>query len=193
MSPFDAYKLFISIKMHFGSPSYDALKYNFKVNASIDSFHKRQDKYHFSKLANLKDPKGYLIANFVDGDSNWIGDLVSSTSDEIYTKWLRRQESLTYMIESDLSNLSEPFIQHFRVVDGQHPSLLRLVRQKRISLETLVALNEVLNFFPIWDMKITDTLLWPPMRNKCLKYQSFLHYDRKKVKKLVLDLVKLDK
>ena len=179
--------------MHFTSPSYDAVKYNFRTSASLDSFYKRRDKHQFSKLAKHKDPRGYLVANFVDGDANWIGDLTSTEAEGYYTSWLKRQESLTYIVESDLNLLTDEFVSYFKVKDGQHSHILKLYRQKKISIETLIVLNDCLNFFPIWDVKITDTLVWPSIRNKCLKYQRLLHYDKKKMRKLVMDLVKRDK
>lgn len=179
--------------MHFTSPSYDAVKYNFKTSASLDSFYKRRDKHQFAKLAKHKDPKGFLIANFVDGDTNWVGDLASDEADALYTKWLRRQESLSYIVTSELDSLTEEFVSYFKVKDGQHPDILRLYRQGKISIETLVILNDYLNFFSIWDIKIHDTLIWPTIRNKCLKYQSLLHYDKKKMKKIILELVKRDR
>ena len=51
MEPFDAYKYYMAIKLHFESDSYDAPKYNFKTSISPQSFWKRRDKYHFAKLS----------------------------------------------------------------------------------------------------------------------------------------------
>ena len=51
MEPFDAYKYYMPIKLHFESDSYDAPKYNFKTSISPQSFWKRRDKYHFAKLS----------------------------------------------------------------------------------------------------------------------------------------------
>ena len=47
---YDAYTLYLGIKLHFHSDSYDFVKYNGKVKSDINSFLKRKDKYHFGKL-----------------------------------------------------------------------------------------------------------------------------------------------
>ena len=44
---YDAYTLYLGIKLHFYSKGYDFVKYNGKVKSDINSFLKRKDKYHF--------------------------------------------------------------------------------------------------------------------------------------------------
>ena len=56
MDPFDVYKLYNALKLHFDNESYDAIKYNFKTTVNPQSFFKRRDKYFFAKLGkNQKD------------------------------------------------------------------------------------------------------------------------------------------
>jgi hypothetical protein len=50
MDPFESYKLYNALKLHFES-GYDAVKYNFKSNVTPKSFFNRKDKYFFAKLA----------------------------------------------------------------------------------------------------------------------------------------------
>ena len=47
---YDAYTLYLGIKLHFYSKDYNFVRYNGKVKADINSFLKRKDKYHFGKL-----------------------------------------------------------------------------------------------------------------------------------------------
>jgi len=44
---YDAYTLYLGIKFHFHTDTYDFIKYNGKVKSDINSFLKRKDKYHF--------------------------------------------------------------------------------------------------------------------------------------------------
>ena len=62
---FDAYCLYLAINNHFNTESYDFFKYNGKVPVKLPAFLKRNDKYHFAKLARLyhKDLKDFLVAN----------------------------------------------------------------------------------------------------------------------------------
>ena len=58
MDPFDSYKLYNALKLHFES-DYDAIKYNYTTRVNASSFFKRRDKYFFAKLAKTypKDPE----------------------------------------------------------------------------------------------------------------------------------------
>lgn len=192
MTPFEAYKLFLAVKMHFTTPSYDMVKYNSKVNANFNSFAKRRDKYQFAKLAKHKDPLNYLVANFVDGNNKWVGELFSDEADVVYTNWLKRQQSLTYMVTNEINLLEDDLMDHFKVKDGQHPKLLVMYKRGSIHIETLTILNDILQFFPIWDKKINDTVIWPSIRDKCLKYNILLHYDKAKIKSIVRELLSIN-
>ena len=66
--PYESYKLYNALKLHFETDSYDALKYNFKTSIKPHSFFNRKDKYFFAKLAktygkNLKIRKIENILN----------------------------------------------------------------------------------------------------------------------------------
>jgi hypothetical protein len=190
MTPFEAYKLFLAVKMHFTQPNYDFFKYNGKVNAQLDSFNRRRDKYHFAKLAKHKDPLGYLVAQYTSGNFNgWAGDLFAEEAGRIYLDYLARQQSITYNFQSDLGKLEEGFISKFKVKDGQHPEALVMFRRGNISIETFTILNNHLNFFQLWDTRIDDTVLWPSIRERCLKYRPFIHYDKVKIKSILRPLM----
>ena len=183
MTPFEAYKLFLAIKMHFTQPQYDFFKYNGKVNATIQSFEKRRDKYHFAKLAKHRDPMGYLVAFFTTNpNTTWIGELFTEENERAYTEYVARQQSITYRFSTDLREIEDDFIEYFKVKEGQHPKLLTLLKRNTISLETFTILNNHLNFFPLWDSKINDTVIWPSIRDRSLKYRPFIHYDKAKIK-----------
>ena len=190
MTPFEAYKLFLAVKMHFTQPNYDFFKYNGKVNATLDSFNRRRDKYHFSKLAKHKDALGYLVAQYTTGNfTGWAGDLFTEEAERIYTQYLARQQSITYNFQSDLGKLEEGFVSRFKVKDGQHPEALVLFRRGGISIETFTILNDLLNFFQLWDTRIDDTVIWPSIRERCLKYRPFIHYDKAKIKSILRPLI----
>ena len=91
---YDAYTLYLGIKLHFTSKDYNFIKYNGKVKADIKSFLKRKDKYHFGKLYkeykdNLQD---FYIANLSVRDQ-WAGDLLNEDADRVYKDWKKRKGS----------------------------------------------------------------------------------------------------
>lgn len=187
MSPFEAYRTYLAIKQHFTQKGYDYFKYNGKVNVREDNFDTRRDKYQFYKLSKHKDPINYLVANFVNSDVKWVGDLLSDDAEEVYNNWLKVQQSITYNFTNDINNLLTNFQDNLIVKDGQHPSLLKEFRRGNVRIETMVILNDLVNFFPYWDKTIEDGVLWPELRAKVLKYKPFVQYDATKCKKVLND------
>jgi hypothetical protein len=71
------------------------------------------------------------------------------------------------------------------VVDGQYPLLLREMTYGNINIETVCILNDIMNFLPMWNKKITDDVIWPTLRRKIEKYTPFLVYDKDKFKTIL--------
>ena len=190
-----AFTMYNSLKLHFTSKSYDYFKYNGKTNVSTVTFLKRKDKYTFYKLARkytLDEMRDFYVANFLEGDK-WVGDMASVDGEEVYRKWQKTQQSLTYTFENDIMYLlgnGESPDSMLEVKPNGYPALMRFVQLKQISLETLVILNDMLNFFPMWEKKIDDDILWPDFKMTCVKYTPFLHYDKKKFKEILKEKIK---
>ena len=192
MTAYEAYQTFLAIKQHFTS-SYNFFKYGGKVKANPSSFEQRRDKFYFQKLSRHRDLRGFLVSNFVDRDIKWVGELITDESESVYKEWQKRNESLTYIVTEELSLLEDDFISFFKVKEGQHPKLLSLFKQNKISAETLCILNDLLSFFELWDKKIEDPVIWPSVRDRLLNYQPFVQYDKSKLKKVVKQLMNGDK
>jgi hypothetical protein len=187
MDALAAYKTYIALKNHFNSKTYDYFKYNGRTRASSKAFEKRSDRYFFHRLSKHSDCINYLASNFLEGDC-WVGDLVNEQSAEKnYRAWKKRIESLSYIFSNDLDKLDSDFNSNFLVNDGQHPKLLKLYLRKDISPETILILNDLLNFFKVWNRKIEDTVIWPSVFLKLKKYRPFFTVDLEKYKQLVLD------
>jgi hypothetical protein len=190
MDAFEAYKVYVALKNHFTSPTYDFFKYEGRTKAGHRSFDKRPDKYFFHKLAKRKDVVDYLVANFVYNDNvnTWIGNLLNNNeSDKCYSQLVKTRESLSYIFTNDLSRLEVEFDSNFNVVDGQHPHLLKLYLRHEISIETMIILDDLIGYMKKWNRRIEDDILWPTVYLKCKKFRPFFQYDRDKMKQIVLD------
>ena len=188
MTPFEAFQSYIAIKRHFTSEKYDVVKYNWKVRLTSDSFNKRKDKFLFEKLARHEEPRNFLLANFIANEKNWAHNVVyNEASQKIYDDWRKKIQSLTYTIQIDLSKLDEDFDKNFKVIDNQHPKLLKLYLGKDITFETLVVLVDLVGCLSMWDKKLADDPVWQNMSLKLRKYVPFIHYDKDKIRKIVLD------
>jgi hypothetical protein len=195
-SGFSAFAMFNALKLHFTTDSYDYIRYHGKSNVTADNFASRKDKYSFYKLSRkyrLEDLKNFYVANLLEKDVNWIGDINNLDGEETYKKWQKRNQSLTYHFEQDIIHLlndTQSPNQMLMVEDGQYPSLLKEVMYSSIAVETLVILNDIMNFFPMWDKKIADTIVWPSMRRKFVKYTPFIDYDKEKFRLILKETLK---
>lgn len=190
MDAFEAYKTYVAIKNHFTSKSYDFFKYNGRTKASRTTFEKRNDRYFFHKLSRRKDMVEFLVANFVyaNNPAHWVGDLLNNEqSEQMYFRYLKIRESLSYLFSQDLDKLEEQFDANFQVIDGQHPILLRKYLSNEINIETLIILDDLVSYMRKWNRRIEDTIIWPQVYMKCKKYRPFFEYDRDKMKRIVLD------
>lgn len=186
MEPFDAYRYYQALKLHFESDSYDAIKYNYKTSAKPQSFWKRKDKYFFAKIANrFKNEKQliqYFLSFFLE-DKKWVGDMLED--DSPYTQRMKRMESLTYIFENDMSYLASKYSTFDELFEMEtHPHVIREYLSESISIETVVILNEFTNFLS--QTLVTETLVWPDLSRKLKKYSQFVQVDREKFKNIVL-------
>jgi hypothetical protein len=192
---FAAFALYNALKLHFTSSSYDFFKYNGKTNVSQDAFLKRKDKYTFYKLSRkyqMEELRNFYVANFLEGDK-WVGDMNTTEGEEVYTKWQKTQQSLTYTFENDIIHLLDKVNNPndlLMVKDNSFPKLMQYVTQGDVSLESLVIMNDIMNFFPMWNKEIYDDIIWPNFKMKCEKYAPFLHYDKNKFKEILKEKIK---
>jgi len=194
MDPFDSYKLYNALKLHFETDSYDAIKYNYKSNVTPSSFFKRKDKYFFAKLAKNyeKDLLTYFVSNFKNG-VGYIGDMINESGERNYLDHKRIQESIHRVFSVDINILSDQeqkFDELFESENGQLPLVIKLWMQEEISLETVIILNSILGFIPRESKKITDTIIWPDIKRKIEKYTPFVNYSKNKCRKLLTNAFK---
>jgi hypothetical protein len=193
---YEAFGLYQAVKLHFTTDSYDFLKYGGKSRITVDVFENRKDKYHFYKLSrrltNKDDLIMFLVANFVNSDGIWVGDLLMEESETIYRQRQRVIQSLSYIFENDcrkiFEGIDDPNIV-LRSEGGDYPKLLTMALRKEIEIETLCLLNKILHFMPLWSKRITDTIRWPEYRRKVEKYAAFIQADTVKYKLILKKVI----
>ena len=180
---YDAYTLYLGIKLHFHSKDYDFIKYNGKVKSDINSFLKRKDKYHFGKLfkTHKQELQDFYIANLSLKDL-WAGDLLDNECVKVYKDWKNRNQKLSYLFETEVSDLlrKRNINKVLEVKNGQHPILLKEFMGKKISLETICIMDEIIGFTKDWEKSISETLVYPDIQNRINKYKSFISVYYKK-------------
>lgn len=193
IEPFDSFRLYQSIKLHFESDSYDAVKYNFKTSVNAQSFFKRKDKYFFAKLGkqlkSQNDLISYYVANFVRG-VKWVGDMLNEDGESNYNEHQKVHQSMAYFFEQDISTLTsegDSLDEVLKVQDGKHPKIIQYYLQERIQLESVVILDKMTGFMSDANKQLTETIVWPDMYRRVCKYRAFVNPDLNRCKKIVLD------
>ena len=138
---FEVYKTYLAVKLHFTSPTYDYHKYEGKVNAKLDTFTSRNDRYFFHKLSTqYKEDEilDFFVANFAKDDKKWVKSLLENDGKGNYLEYRKYKESVGYHFRSDCGVLNDRigtdmvrFNDVLRCNNGQHPTMLRLLIQKK--------------------------------------------------------------
>lgn len=194
MSGFECYQTYLAVNNHFKNKSYDFFKYQGKVSVKSTSYEARKDKYFFEKASRKfkrDDFIKYLVANFTQGNT-WIGDLLTVKTEIGFKKWRKRIESLSYNFKEEIDNLYDKesnFNSLFTTEDGGHPLIYRLYGRGKVSLETLVILDTLVNFTKVWEKN--DDIMLNDVATTIRKYRPFLYHftnaDNKKLKQIVLE------
>jgi hypothetical protein len=86
-----------------------------------------------------------------------------------------------------------PFIKNFNPIffieDNEHPILLKEYLGKRISLETLIILDELVDFSKTWNKKLSEDYIWQDIKNMMNNYKRFLTLDKNKYRIQLLNLI----
>ena len=175
---FDVYKTYLAIKLHFTTSAYDYHKYNGKVNASLEQFTRRNDRYFFYKLSTryTKDSiVDYFVSNFASNNKKWIGNLLEDTGHKTYLRYKGYGESFNYNLRGDLGRIT--FDSGMGVHNGQHPRMLRLLIQEKINYQTAIILDKTIAFIKDWDTQIKEKVVWPHISSKLKKLKPFLRYN----------------
>jgi hypothetical protein len=190
MEAYEVYRLYMALKLHFTTESYDITKTKGAVKASESAFLKRRDVFLFRKLAKKfvarQEIINYFVANFAEGDKN--GGIFNADSDDIYEKWKGRQDRLSYMFADDISRLlleaekseQDPFVS----VSNQHPILIKMLLGKKISLETVIILDKLLDFRYNVTTELLNDFIWTDLNLLIIKYRPFVRIDRAKFSQL---------
>lgn len=189
-----AYTRYLALKLHF-TTDYDYFRYGGKTRAMTnESFEKRKDTFFFRKIErryNDQELTDFFVSNFVDNNkTKWIGELSNVNAEKTYANWKKRIQSFSYMFEQDLLIAKEKLrtanpAELWESVSGGHPEILKLYLGKKISIETLVGSNVVLNYLPKWDREIKDTIIWPDVSKSIRKYSPFIHMNKMDLTKII--------
>jgi len=189
MEPIDVYIMYCAMKAHFSRKDYDFNKYGGKTKVSRDSFFKRKDRHFFVKLSRKYSTdieiKNYYISNFIKDKRGYIANF----SDENYKSWLLKRSGFFEQFVIELSPYIKEFQPLFEVEGNNHPKLLKEFLGSRVSLETMIVLDELVEYGKNWDKLLEGDIIWIDLKKLMENYKGFLTINKNLYRMKLLKLI----
>ena len=189
MEAIDTYLMYCALKAHFGKTDYDFVTYHGKTRIKRDSFYKRKDRGFFVKISRKykteENVKNYFVSNFIKDSKGY----VSNFSDENYEEWKNKRANFYNQFTLEIGPFVKNFNPIFFIKDDEHPILLKEYLGKRVSLETLIILDELVEFTKTWNKKLSEDYIWQDIKKLMNNYKRFLTLDKNKYRIQLLNLI----
>ena len=189
MEAIDVYIMYCAMKAHFSRKDYDFFKYGGKTKVSRDSFWKRKDRFFFVKLSKKYkteiEIRNYLVSNFIKDKSGYIANF----SEENYNSWLLRRSGFFEQFVIEMKPFIKEFEPLFEVKGSSHPKLLKEFLGSRVSLETMLVLDELVSFSKKWDQQLEDDIVWVDLKKLMKNYKGFLTINKNRYRIKLLKLI----
>ncbi len=189
MEPIDVYLMYCAMKAHFSRKDYDFLTYKCKSRVTRNTFYKSKDRLFFVKLSkkyeDYDDIKNYFVANFITERNGYIANF----NDKNYEIWKDRRSNFYDIFTEEIRPFVKDFNPIFKVKNSEHPFLLKEYLGKRVSLETLVILDEILGFTKNWNRSLAEDYMWYDINKLMKNYKRFLTIDKNQYRIQLLKLI----
>ena len=189
MEPIDIYLMYCAMKAHFSKNDYDFLTYKGKSRVSRNSFYKRKDRYFFVKLSKkyeeYDDIKNYLISNFIVERRGYVANF----NDENYENWKNKRNNFYNIFTEEIRPFVNNFNPIFEAKKNEHPLLLKEYLGKRVSIEPLIVLDELVEFTKNWNKHMPEDYIWYDLKKLMKNYKRFLTIDQNKYRIQLLKLI----
>ena len=203
MTPFECYKTFLAMKVHFTKDSYDYIRYNnTKIKAKPESYYgdgkkrkPRRDRIFFEKISRQysdKEIERFYVANFadvIDSQNIWPSNMVKY-GEKNYIEWQKKMQALQYTFKEESTKLLEGknIDDIFKCKTGGHPPILKSFMRGEVSLETMVVYDVILGYRVNFDKQMKDPV-WKSYSMKIKKYSPFINIDVFRYRKILKDIV----
>tara|TARA_Y100000748_G_scaffold286071_1_gene269074 strand:- start:10974 stop:11555 length:582 start_codon:yes stop_codon:yes gene_type:complete len=189
MEAIDTYLMYCAMKAHFGKTDYDFVTYHGKTRIKRDSFYKRKDRGFFVKISRKykteENIKNYFVSNFIKDGKGY----VSNFNDENYEEWKDKRANFYNQFTLEIKPLVKNFNPLFNIEKDEHPILLKEYLGKRVSLETLIVLDELVEFSKTWNKKLSEDYIWQDIKKLMNNYKRFLTLDKNRYRIVLLNLI----
>ena len=188
MQAVDVYLMYCALKAHFQG-DYDYHKFGGKTKTKRESYYKRKDRFFFAKTAvKYEDTEvlNYFVSNFIHNRSGYI----SNFTDKNYETWMNKRAMFYEIFSQEMQPFVKNFEPLFECESGQHPTLLKEYMGKRISLETMIVVDDLVEYSKKWKKELEwDDFVWPDVKKLMNNYKGFLTIKTDKYRIRLLKLI----
>ena len=189
MEPIDVYLMYCAMKAHFGKSEYDFVTYKGKTRIKRETFYKRKDRSFFVRVSRKYktelEIQNYFVANFIKDKKGYIANF----SNENYESWKLKRQGFFDLFDVEMMPLVQAFENLFRIGKTQPPKLMKEFLGGRVSLETMIILEELVSYKKAWDKQLGDDIIWLDLRKLMDNYERFLTIDQEQYKIRLLKLI----
>lgn len=188
MDGFKVWKLYMAVKLHFTTNTYNVFNNRGHIKGARDTFYARNDRFIFEKLARKfpseRDIIQYFVANFAYDNPEVVYDQVDAEAN--LNTWNKRKQSISQVFENDLHtillHLEKERITEQQLYNGNPPELLKLYLGGYITVETMVILDSFASYIARWKQEIN--LLWDVECRRIEKCKGFIKFDSERLLRL---------
>jgi hypothetical protein len=179
MDDFTAYKIYRALKLHFSSKTYNVIESRGFVKGITLEKYKSQRFVPWFKFLSKQFSKEsefvqFVVANCAYGDIENIFEYDTALIN--YETWQKNKKKSTYLITETVES-----IDHLKdKLTGLPPSILNLVIQDKVNIETAVAINRCNTYIPE-SLLSKDYHIFSKIALKIKKLDNFVKYDEEKV------------
>ena len=180
-TPYECYVCFNALKMHFNNDAYDYFKYNGKIKANPTSFQKRSDKFAYNKLTDINNLEDFLVPIIINNPKIWIGNILDNLNVNIANEWIKRKEARSYFFKEDLAKIEDLKKSIKPLSKNEFPKLLKQFINNDVGIDTLVILDNLIDFIKKWDILYKDSPLYYELIHNVKKASKFITYNRSSI------------
>lgn len=142
MNELDAFRIYMALKLHFSSKSYDVFESKGRVaNINVENLEKNKTRFQMLRRVSRQfntpaDLVSYFVAQYAYANNSAIYNPM--IAEENHDKWQGRKNSTTQNIIFQLEGFDLDGI-----VREDPPEIFKLVMRDTIHIETAVALNKI--------------------------------------------------
>lgn len=198
MTGFKAFRYYLALKLHFNNDKYNVFENKGNIKYSYENFNSRNDKHIFEKLARKFDTDKeliqFLVANFAYGHDNMV--FAIEEANEYYLEWQKRKQSITRIFKDDLNTIELESQKNALSLDqiinftlNEYPSIIKLYLGKKITIECISILNDLLDFIPKWKQNQSGMLILETDIRRIEKIKGFIKYEDDRIKPIFNEFI----